>query len=202
MASLLSRVDQISYQKFCVQPVARLGYYLAQAINANKKFMDILGGSTAVYDRDDWDIRQTPGVSIYYAPVKTPSMFWFKKGNFILKFQFPSDQVRERMHEITATMVDFTDTFLQDLDIFFAIEAKLPGLRELGFSTTWDPSKSEKLNEDNMLILPGTVSFSVDLLVWRKYIIENLGADPIDPCNQIYSDVTGYELFVTPSVFT
>lgn len=195
------KVNQISYGTWCKLPAQRLCYYALDILTQNTKLMNILRAQTALYNRDDWDVRQLPALSVYYKNIRQQSSAWFREGVIYFRYQFPTEVSKDRLHEITAVMADATDNIFQSSDNFYALVDKVPGLRIFGQEINWDTKDSEQLGQNNILTLLGEYDFRIDYYIWRKYITNVIGANPIDPCVKIYKPVTGFSLNVYPEEF-
>lgn len=195
------KVNQISYRTWCHLPDQKLCYHAMEILLKDKKLMNILRGQSAIYNRDDWDVRSLPALSVYYRRISQESSAWFREGVIVFKYQFPTEVVKDRLHEITAVMAGATDNIFQSADNFYALVDKVPGLRRFGQSINWDTKDSEQLGQNNILTLVGEYDFRIDYYVWRKYITDTIGANPIDPCVEIYKTVTGFSLDVRPDKF-
>jgi hypothetical protein len=201
LSSKLPKINNITYKLWCKLPTLKLASALAAALESNPKMVQALQDSIVAYNRDDWEQRNLPALSIYYRKTMHKDNTWYSEGKIILKFHIPLSVTREREHEVGTILTEGTTILLQDYPFFSGILDQVPGLRRLGWTIDSDFKEIEGIVTKDVFTLPMEIDFAIDKLVWLNYINNEVGADALNPCLQIYGTIESFEIFVYPSIF-
>ena len=200
-ASKLPKISAINYRLWCKLPTLKLAGVLAEALGNNPKMKVALQDAIAPYNRDDWEQRNLPALSIYYKRIKHIDNTWYEAGKMILKFHIPLSVTREREHDVGTILVESTALLLQDYAFFDSILQLVPGLRRLGWNIDADFKDIEGIVTKDVFTLPVEIDFTIDKLVWLNYINNEVGANTLNPCLPVFGTIGSFEIFVYPSIF-
>lgn len=151
-------------------PAEFLVKQLAAKLKAVPEFAEVFGESIFGYLRQDFSIRQLPGMRIYNQRFTKEYESWFITGDVKIDVIFPASIRREETQQLQDTLSAAIVQQFRRPGFFSAMEAVVPGLNELGKTVSSDKSLGFEWGEDVVPLTQLTINFRIDLRQWDEYL--------------------------------
>lgn len=151
-------------------PAEYLCEVIAELIKAEPHFATVFGEDIDSYMRMDYGLRNFPAVRIYNKTYRKEFESWFINGDILMDIILPADLRREELQEFTDLLSSAMVQQFRRPTFFSAVEAKCPGLNELGKTVDVDKSLAFEWGDNQAPLTQIVLNFRIDLRQWDDYL--------------------------------
>lgn len=173
-------------------PAEYLCKVIADLLKAESHFATIFGEDIDSYMRMDYGFRNFPAMRIYNRIYRKEFESWFINGDIICDIILPADLRREELQLFTDCLSSAMVQQFRRPTFFSEVEAKVPGLNELGKSVDVDKSLAFEWEDNQAPLTQIVLNFRIDLRQWDNYL-EATDRDKDTPFEETLAGLT--ELF-------
>lgn len=177
-----ARIDNLTPLLFLDGPAEFLSKSIAIGIGNVPQFASLFGDSIEDYDREDFSIRELPGLRVYGYKYTKEQESHYINGEVFMDVILPPLVRRSDTEAIQSQISSALVQQFRRPEFFAAMRAAVPGLNELGKVFSVDKSLGyQNTNDDAECPLTHmTLNFRLDLKEWDAYL-ESQGRTKDEP---------------------
>jgi hypothetical protein len=175
---------------FLTVPAEAIVKTIVDEIKLVPQFAALFGTAIDPYCRRDYSERELPALRVYWQNAERQFENWFFEGSIICECIFPASLRRNDLQRIQdyvsgALLLQFSRP-----PFFTAIEAKVPGLNELGKRLVIDKALGFEFGDTVVPLTQITANFRVDLREWNDEYMPSQDRTKEDPFDALLGDLT------------
>jgi hypothetical protein len=170
---LVDPLDAGELTLFKDNPIEFLCATMACELQKIPQWSRIYGEYIDGYMRMDYDFRNLPALRIYNETGSKDGEHWFINGDIKCDSMLPASIRREETQQVQDTLTGALLQQLRSQNYFQAVEAKVPGLNELGKIFSWDKTLGFNFEDQMVPLTQITLNFRLDLRIWDDYLVAN-----------------------------
>jgi hypothetical protein len=143
---------------------------IAKKLIEVEEFALVFGDSIYPYMRQDFSIRELPGMRIYNDRATKDFESWFLEGEIKCDVILPADIRRDETQQLQDTIAAALLQQFRRPKFFVEMGEVVPGLNELGKRFEYDKSLGFEWNDTVVPLTQITLNFKIDLRAWDSYL--------------------------------
>lgn len=184
------KLDRLTPKLFLDGPSEFLAKSVALGIMEEKHFAEIFGDSVVDYDKEDFSIRELPGLRVYNFQTTKEHESHYITGDLKLDVVLPPTLRRTQTQDIPSKIAMALLQQFRRPNFFESMRKSVPGLNELGkvFSVNKELVYQNTQQEDECPVIQITLNFRIDQKQWDEYL-EEQGRTKDDPFDVTVEDL-------------